>query len=59
MTTYLVTTELKTSWWMKFLRWLRIKPKRNEFKLVVQYNGYCVGQIITTDTKLLILRKLN
>jgi len=40
MTTYLVTTELKTPWWLKLLRFFRIKNKREEFKMMFDYDRY-------------------
>lgn len=61
MTTYLVTTEIRTSRWIKFLRWLRIKPKRNEFKISLWCDRYKDGQIIFCGDDpgvLLILRKI-
>ncbi len=32
MVTYKVTTELTTPWWLKVLRFFRIKKKREEFE---------------------------
>lgn len=60
MTTYLVTTELTTSWWIRFLRWLRIKPKRNEFKLALMDAYFERGDILDGGDgwKLKVLKKL-
>lgn len=59
MTRYLVTTELKTTWWMKFLRFIKLKPKRNEFFLMLGSDGFKSGEYLYAgdDTKILILRK--
>ena len=46
MTTYTVTTELKTSWWVKLLRYFRLKNKRKEFKVTLGFDGYWYGDII-------------
>lgn len=46
MTLYKVTTELKTTWWMKALRFCRIKSKRTELEIYLNYNGYEVGDMI-------------
>lgn len=43
MTVYKVTAELKTTWWLKVLRFCRIKKKRKEFEIYLNYNGYEVG----------------
>lgn len=40
MTTYTITTELKTTWWLKLLRFLRIKSKRVEFNIAIHCNIY-------------------
>lgn len=46
MTIYKVTTELKTTWWLKVLRFCRIKSKRKVFQMYLNYNGYEVGDMI-------------
>ena len=37
MTTYKVTTELKTKWWWTILRFFRLKNKREEFEINYLY----------------------
>ena len=49
MTTYKVTTELKTLWWLKLLRFFRIKKKREEFELCFQYGVFEKGDIVLTS----------
>ena len=48
MKTYRVTTELKTSWWLKLLRFFRIKYKRTDFYLIFEKNWFKEGEIINT-----------
>lgn len=48
MTTYLVTTEIKTSWWLKVLRFLRIKDKLQTFKLCLEYSSFNENAILNT-----------
>jgi hypothetical protein len=57
MYSYKVTNELKTSRWKKFLRWLRIIKPRVEFKIVLNYAYYLVGEQLLTGsgTTLLIV----
>lgn len=57
MIRYKVTTELKTVWWLKVLRFFRIKNKREEFELCFQHVGYEEGDILTTtnNSKIKIL----
>lgn len=59
MTIYKVTTELRTNWWIKLLRFCRIKSKRKDFQIYLNYNGYEVGDMIHSDIggKLKILDK--
>ena len=57
MTIYKVTTELKTTWWLKALRFCRIKKNRTEFEIFLNYNGYKVGDVIYSTTNLKILEK--
>lgn len=59
MTVYKVTTELKNTWWPKVLRFCRIKKKRKEFEIYLNYNGYEVGDMIHSGIggKLKILEK--
>lgn len=59
MTTYTVTTELITPWWLKLLRFFRIKKKREEFELTFANPWFDVGAIILTGSgKILIVEKL-
>jgi hypothetical protein len=46
MATYLVTTELKTPWWLKLLRFFRIKDKRQEFEIIFKKDWFRIGDII-------------
>lgn len=46
MVTYLVTTELKTFWWWKVLRFFRLKSKREEFEIVFTENYFKKGHIL-------------
>lgn len=57
MTTYTITTELKTHWRLKLLRFFRIKNKREEFKITLDYSYYKKGDILLTESyqKLIIL----
>lgn len=57
MTIYKVTTELKTTWWLKVLRFCRIKKNRAEFEIFLNYNGYKIGDVIYSTTSLKILEK--
>jgi hypothetical protein len=43
---YLVTKELKTPLWLKFLRFLKIKRKRKEFFLIIGYKDFKDGEIL-------------
>lgn len=57
MTIYKVTTELKTTWWLKALRFCRVKKKRTEFEIFLNHNGFKIGDIIQGTTYLKILEK--
>ncbi len=46
MVTYKVTSELKTPWWLKLLRFFRIKSKREEFYLYLDYKPFKKGEIL-------------
>lgn len=48
---YKVTTELKTSWWLKILRFFRIKNKRQEFYVSLDNKSYIfeTGTILETS----------
>lgn len=50
MTAYKVTTELKTTWWLKVLRFCRIKKKRTEFEIFLNHNGYQIGELLLSST---------
>lgn len=44
-----VTPEISTSWWLRLLRFLRLKPKREEFYLEFPDNpGFCPEDILFT-----------
>ena len=59
MTTYIVTMELKTSWWKQLLRFFRLINKREEFLLTFNDDYFSQGDIIkhSENEKLLILKK--
>ena len=60
MTTYLVTTELKTSWWLKLLRYFRLKNKREEFYLSFVSTPYEKGDILDTgNCKIKIIKQVS
>ena len=37
---YTVTSELETSWWLKLLRFFRIKNKREDFTILLTYDFF-------------------
>lgn len=45
---YTLTTELNTPLWKKILRFLRIIKPREEFELVMSFDAFSVGDIITS-----------
>jgi len=56
---YLVTTELCTPWWLKLLRFFRIKSKRQEFELVFEIPWFDVGTILLTSSgKVLVIKEI-
>jgi len=56
---YLVTLELETSLWLKFLRFLRIKPGRKEFILGFLDSVWKPKDLLSTgEGTLLIIKKL-
>ena len=59
MTEYTVTTEVKTSWWLKILRFFRIKNKRECFTILLTYDGYNINDIILSTSKGVDLKVLN
>ena len=50
MTTYTVTTELKTSWWLKLLRFFGIKNKREEFYITFVKTPFEKDDIVETGS---------
>ena len=56
---YIVTTELRTPWWLKLLRFFRIKNKREEFTILLKYDGYNINDIILSTSKGVDLKVLN
>ena len=56
---YKVTTELKTPWWLRLLRFFHIKPKRKEFELLIGYEGFNRGDVLSSGFRqeILILEK--
>ena len=56
---YIVTTEVKTSWWLKILRFFRIKNKREDFTILLTYDGYNINDIILSTSKGVDLKVLN
>lgn len=56
---YLVTTELYTPWWLKLLRFCRIKSKRQEFELVFEIPWFDIGTILLTSSgKVLVIKEI-
>ena len=51
MTTYLVTTELKTPWWLKLLRYFRLKKNRESFEIVLNWGKYNINDIIVATSR--------
>ena len=51
MTTYLVTTELKTPWWLKLLRYFRLKKNRESFEIVLNWDNYSINDIILATSR--------
>ena len=54
---YTVTSELKTPWWLKTLRFFRIKNKREDFTILLTYDGYNINDIILSTSKIKVLNK--
>ena len=48
MVIYNVTTELKTSYWFKLLRFLRIKSKRIDFEIIMSKDWYSKSEIVSS-----------
>lgn len=57
MVIYTVTTELKTSWWLKLLRFCRIKKKRQEFEIVLDKEYYKEGDILNNEIKIITINE--
>ena len=60
--TYIVTTEIKTVWWMKILRFIRVKPKLQTFDLYFRGDPFSKKDILTVgdNSKILVIsRKTN
>lgn len=49
MVIYKVTTELRTPWWLKILRFFRLKNKREEFEVQFEKDWWQKGDIIRTN----------
>lgn len=54
MVEYRVTMELKTSWWLKILRFFRIKNKREEFTICFPECYFQKGDILTCGNNTVI-----
>lgn len=50
MVSYKVTTEIRTSRWLKVLRFLRIKSKREEFEICFDKDLFRLGDIINNGS---------
>ena len=60
MTTYTVTTELTTPWWLKLLRYFRLKNKREEFYLTFASTPYEKDDILETgNCKIKIVKQIS
>lgn len=59
MTNYLVTNELKTTLWVRFCRFFKLKKKREEFYITLNYDGYVKNDTLKLGYKniVLILKK--
>ena len=56
---YIVTTELRTPWWLKLLRFFHIKNKRESFEIVLNWDRYNINDIILSTSKGVDLKVLN
>jgi hypothetical protein len=54
MVTYKVTTELRTAWWLKVLRFFKIRKPRQEFSITLCKDIYKKGDILNPTNKELI-----
>jgi hypothetical protein len=54
-----VFVQKKTPWWLKLLRWFKLKPKRKEFDLILGYDGFNKGDVLSNGfiEEMLILSK--
>ncbi len=60
MITYIVTKEIKTSWWKKLLRFLSLIKPREEFEICFSYNKFNVGEVLSNgdcDIRLISAKK--
>ena len=56
MTRYIVTEEIKTTWWKNLLRGIGAEEPREEFDIVSKNDNYQIGDIINTGTKKLVVK---
>lgn len=59
MTTYTVTTEIKTPWWLKLLRFFRIKSKRTDFNITLNYTFFEKDDILNNGNFYMKIVKKN
>lgn len=60
MTTYTVTTELTTPWWLKLLRYFRLKKKREKFYLTFVSTPYEKDDILDTgNCKIKVIKQIS
>lgn len=58
MNRYVITPEIKTAWWEKFLRFLRLYPKLSTYEIVFGGDYYEVGEILSVGLqKVKIVKK--
>lgn len=60
MTSYLVTTELKTTLWVRVCRFFKLNKKRKEFYITLNYDGYVKNDTLKlgyNNTVLIIKKK--
>ena len=57
---YRVTTEMRTPWWVRLLRFFRLKAKREEFELVLESDVFKKGDRLNlgSDVIVLILKEI-
>lgn len=59
MVTYTVTKEIKTPWWLKVLRFFRLKNKREEFEILLNWDKFNSNDIILGTSKGVDLKVIN